>query len=136
MRYTVKDYALHGIAKGSAETAEVLQYLDKKLMPTPSSRTCSCIPCQAHVPKQTNGHLGKLYLFQAAQEGCEHCVRHYLTVELIDSRSTSDLEGLTVLDYVEIALDKNTPGANEVVDYLRRAWPNISAQRHKIKRLS
>ena len=136
MGYTVKDYALFGIAKGFAETADDLQYLNEKLVSTPSSRTSRCIPFQAHVPKQTNGHLGKLYLFQAAQEGCEHCVRHYLTMELIDSRSTSDPEGLTVLDYAEIALDKNTPGANEVVDYLRRAWPNISAQKHKIKRLS
>ena len=136
MGYTVKDYALFGIAKGFAETRDVLQCLDEKLVSTPSSRTSRCIPFQAHVPKQTNGHLGKLYLFQAAQDGCEHCARQYLTVELIDSRSTSEPEGLTVLDYAEIALDKNTPGANEVVAYLRNAWPNMPAQRLEIQRLS
>ena len=136
MGYTVKDYALFGIARGFAETEDVLQYLNEKLVSTPSSRTSRCIQFQAHAPKQTNGHLGKLYLFQAAQDGCEHCVRHYLTVELIDSRSTSDPEGLTVLDYAEITLDKNTLGAKEVVDCLRHAWSSISAQRHKIQRLS
>ena len=58
MGYTVKDYALFGIAKGFAESADVLQYLNEKLVSTPASRTSRCIPCQAHVPKQMNGQLG------------------------------------------------------------------------------
>ena len=134
MGYTLMDYALYGITKGFARTNELVQYLEKNKPSSLVPKTSQCVPFQAHVPHQTTGQLGKLYLFTAARDGHRHCVILFLETELMDPFSVSKPDGFTVLDYAEDAAEKNTPGAIDVVKYLRRAWPKISSRKRKCQR--
>ena len=51
--------------------------------PDPSFGTSSqCVPGQLHMPRASRRSEQKYFLFEAAHQGCLHCVKHFLEVAL------------------------------------------------------
>ena len=107
MGYALVDHALYGIAKGMANTEEVLQYVKSLHQPVALVNPAQCVTYRAHVPERITGQVSKYYLFKAAEAGCLRCVQQYLEREFIEPLSVSDDgRSSTVLDFAEDATEK------------------------------
>ena len=70
-------------------------------------------------------------LFQAASDGCCHCVRHFVEEDEVDPLATSLSMGYNAWDFADYAVETGTPGAKAVREYLETEFPGIVAQAAK-----
>ena len=85
-----------------------------------------CIRGANHQPKDAarRGEI-KVWLFEAAWSGCLACVKHFLEDERINPQEISKISKSSALDWALHGQELGQAGADEVVAYLQRAWPDM-----------
>ena len=122
--YTILDASIWAECQGVEGAKEVVKYLRDTYRDMPSG----------HRPSKRKEHLLKNWLFRAASDGCLDCVKHVLEKEEFRPFSISEPLEYTVLDMAIWAQCKGVKGAQEVVQYLRGAYPQMPSGHRPSKR--
>ena len=72
----------------------------------------------AHAPNGWRREHRRYWFFQAAKEGCLHCVRHMLEGDASLGTATSETHNYTALDFALWSEQNGVPGAGDVVEFL------------------
>ena len=85
-----------------------------------------CVLGASHQPKDAaRARERKYWLFEAAWSGCLACVKHPLEDDRINPQEISNNYKLSALDWALYGQEQGQAGADEVVAYLQRAWPDM-----------
>ena len=89
-----------------------------------NGRSGLCLQVGMHAPRSRHRQGRPEYiLFQAASEGCVHCVRKLLEKEpKVDPYVLSDTERYSVKDFADYAVERGVAGAVAVQAYLATFW--------------